>query len=208
MSSNVYPTHPITLDATIPLFKKDLEDVHIIYDYDAKNPETGVPEKWQYEIWFSSSDRIVYAIHGGPMAGRVNFQTAGYQCIREGELWQVNWLEETGTICSMVYDITAVPAEGKKGKVTTLIAFSKGHWDNDKGSALGDKRNDPDFYRWHELSKEGTAIDRCLLQEQADVSHAFKGPGDKALYGLDPLVPIEHEWQTIFPPKDGPKLEH
>jgi len=38
---------------------------------------------------FSNTDKI----HGGPMAGRINFQQADYQCIRDGELWQCNWLE-------------------------------------------------------------------------------------------------------------------
>lgn len=46
-----------------------------------------------YIRWFFSPTRIVYAIHGGPMAGRINYQTASYQCIRPGELWQCNWLE-------------------------------------------------------------------------------------------------------------------
>jgi len=39
------------------------------------------------------------------MAGRVNFQTASYQCIRPGELWQCNW------------------------RISTLLAFSQGHWE-------------------------------------------------------------------------------
>jgi len=30
-------------------------------------------------IGFFSMNRIVYAIHGGPMAGRVNYQEATYQ---------------------------------------------------------------------------------------------------------------------------------
>jgi phenolic acid decarboxylase len=54
---------------------------------------SGADEKWEYEMWFYNENRIVYAIHGGPMAGRINFQTADYQCIRPGELWQCNWLE-------------------------------------------------------------------------------------------------------------------
>lgn len=78
-------------------FKKDIENLDLLYDYDAENPKTGAPEKWCYEMWFHSEDRIVYAIHGGPMAGRLNYQKADYQCIRPGELYQVNWLEETGT---------------------------------------------------------------------------------------------------------------
>ena len=44
-------------------------------------------------MWFYNEDRIVYAIHGGPMAGRINFQKADYQCVRPGEIWQCNWLE-------------------------------------------------------------------------------------------------------------------
>lgn len=81
----------------------------------------------------------------GPMAGRKNFQTAIYQCIRPGELWQCNWLEETGTICSLVYDIS-------NNRISTLLGFSKGHWEkNDQ--ARGDKRNHEDLSRWRELAK-------------------------------------------------------
>lgn len=116
------PTHATTLEETIPQFDKDIRDVHLIYDYDAKSPE-GKPEKWRYEMWFFSPTRIVYKIHGGPMAGRVNFQTASYQCIRPSELWQCNWLEETGTICSLVYDIP-------QKRISTLLAFSQGHWEH------------------------------------------------------------------------------
>ena len=74
------------------------------------------------------------------MAGRTNFQTCTFQCIRPGELWQCNWLEgtmphpgddqlspatdqraptETGSIISLVYDIP-------QKRITTLLAFSKG----------------------------------------------------------------------------------
>lgn len=35
-------------------FNKDIKDLHLIYDYDAKNVETGEPEKWKYEMWFYS----------------------------------------------------------------------------------------------------------------------------------------------------------
>lgn len=85
-------THGITEPYTIPAFNKDLRDVHLIYDYNAKDVQ-GNPEKWRYEMWFFSEKRIVYRIQGGPMAGRLNYQTASYQCIRPGELWQCNWLE-------------------------------------------------------------------------------------------------------------------
>lgn len=58
--------------------------------------------------WFFSSNRIVYAIHGGPMAGRINFQTASYQCIRPGELWQCNWLEGTSPLISSHHFATTI----------------------------------------------------------------------------------------------------
>jgi hypothetical protein len=44
------PTHATTLEETIPQFDKDIRDVHLIYDYDAKSPE-GKPEKWRYEMF-------------------------------------------------------------------------------------------------------------------------------------------------------------
>lgn len=60
-------------------FNEDLKDVHLVYDYDVTTPD-GKSEKWRYEAWFYSFERIVYAIHGGPMKGRYNYQTAEYQC--------------------------------------------------------------------------------------------------------------------------------
>ncbi|CCF51404.1 hypothetical protein NDA11_003596 [Ustilago hordei] len=151
-------------------FKKDIENLHLLYDYDAENPKTGAPEKWRYEMWFHSEDRIVYAIHGGPMAGRLNYQKADYQCIRPGELYQVNWLEETGTICSLVYDI-------KKQKITTMLNFSKGHWQYPE-KAHGDKRNPEDFQRWRDLAKIGVQTDRHILNDQATILETFHGAGD------------------------------
>lgn len=129
------------------LFDKDLKDLHQIYDYDAQNVETGEPEKWRYEMWFVTSERVVYKIHGGPMAGRSNFQAAAFQCIRPGELWQCNWLEETGTICSLVYDIP-------EKRISTLLGFSKGHWEKAR-EAHGDKRIAEDFGRWRKLAEIG-----------------------------------------------------
>lgn len=165
--------------------------------------------------WFFSEDRIVYAIHGGPMAGRVNFQTASYQCIRPGELWQCNWLEgsyslqhialhpsfpslnpschltplistnihplETGTICSLVYDIP-------QKRISTLLAFSQGHWEYPQ-EAHGDKRNPEDFARWRKLAKVGSQVDRFLLNEQANILQCFKGKGD--------LEPISADEETV-----------
>lgn len=116
------------------------------------------------------------------MAGRSNFQTAVYQCIRPGELWQCNWLEETGTICSLVYD---APSK----KITTLLGFSKGHWENPE-QAHGDKRNLDDLKRWRKLAEVGSKqTDRHMLSEQADVHTVFKGKGD--------LEPIEESWPTL-----------
>ncbi|KAH6703314.1 Calycin-like protein [Leptodontidium sp. MPI-SDFR-AT-0119] len=174
------PTHATTLEKDIPQFNKDIKDVHLIYDYAAQDA-SGNPEKWRYEMWFFSSTRIVYKIHGGPMAGRTNFQTASYQCIRPGELWQCNWLEETGTICSLIYDIP-------KQTITTLLAFSEGHWENPE-AAHGDKRNAEDFQRWRGLASIGCQIDRFLLNEQAGIVECFRGKGD--------LEPIEGDEETI-----------
>uniref|UniRef100_D8Q1K7 Phenolic acid decarboxylase n=1 Tax=Schizophyllum commune (strain H4-8 / FGSC 9210) TaxID=578458 RepID=D8Q1K7_SCHCM len=161
-------------------WEEDLKDVHLLYDYDVKQPD-GSTEKWRYELWCSHENRVTYAIHGGPMAGRYNYQETKYQCIRPGELWQINWLEETGTIVSIVYDIL-------KQRITTLIAFSKGHWEHSV-EAHGDKRNPADLERWRGLAKIGTQTDRYLLAEQADIVKNFKGPGD--------LKPIDLSWPTL-----------
>ncbi|RSL95314.1 hypothetical protein CEP52_012131 [Fusarium oligoseptatum] len=163
-----------------PSFEDDIRDTHLVYDYDATDAE-GNPEKWRYEIWFFSEDRVVYAIHGGPMAGRINYQTAAYQCVRPGELWQINWLEETGTIVSLVYDI------GSK-KVNGMLGFSKGHWENAE-DAHGDKRNPEDFERWKGLAAIGRQTDRFILTEQANILEVFKGQGD--------LVPIMPDAPTL-----------
>lgn len=164
-------------------FDDDIRNRHLIYDYNVPGSETdsGKDEKWRYEMWFHSQDRIVYAIHGGPMAGRYNFQTASYQCIRPGELWQCNWLEETGTVCSLVYDIP-------NKRITTLLAFSKGHW-TQPAEAHGDKRNAQDLEKWRALAKIGSQTDRHLLAEQADIVEDFRGAGD--------LKDIDLAWPTL-----------
>ncbi|PWY96152.1 hypothetical protein BO94DRAFT_453292 [Aspergillus sclerotioniger CBS 115572] len=172
------PIHPPT---ATPTFNTDLLNRHLIYNYSAHD-KAGNPETWRYEMWFYNEDRIVYAIHGGPMAGRKNFQTATYQCIRPGELWQCNWLEETGTICSLVYDIP-------NRKITTLLGFSRGHWVKNV-EARGDKRNREDMERWRELARVGESqADRVLLSEQADVVEVFWGKGE--------LEGIEMGWETL-----------
>ncbi|KAF2855485.1 hypothetical protein T440DRAFT_474895 [Plenodomus tracheiphilus IPT5] len=168
-----------SLDAS---FDEDIRDTHLFYEYNAQDSE-GNPEKWRYELWCFSEDRVVYAIHGGPMAGRINYQRATYQCIRPGELWQINWLEETGTIVSAVYDVD-IP----NLKMTTMIAFSEGHWKRAK-EALGDKRNKEDLERWRKLAEVGTQTSRFMLSEQADVIEVFKGKGK--------LVPIKDSDPTF-----------
>ncbi|KAJ8119036.1 hypothetical protein OPT61_g102 [Boeremia exigua] len=163
-----------------PSFDEDVRDIHLIYDYDAQDKD-GKPEKWRYELWCFSDDRVVYAIHGGPMAGRINYQRATYQCIRPGELWQINWLEETGTIVSAVYDIP-------NKKISTLIAFSEGHWKNAE-AAHGDKRHKENLERWRKLADVGNQTSRFMLSEQADILEVFRGKGD--------LVPISEDDPTF-----------
>ncbi|KAM5349270.1 hypothetical protein ACJ41O_005777 [Fusarium nematophilum] len=160
-----------------PTFDRDVRDTHLIYDYNAFDSE-GNPEKWRYEIWFYSETRVVYAIHGGPMAGRKNYQTAAYQCVRPGQVWQVNWLEETGTIVSLVYDVNKT--------VSGLLGFSQGHWENPE-AAHGDKRNPVDLERWRELAVIGNQTERFILTEKADIVDIFKGKGE--LGEIDPNGP-------------------
>lgn len=161
-------------------FEQDLRDRHLIYEYNVSDSQ-GNPEKWRYETWFFNEHRVVYAIHGGPMPDRKSFQTANYQCIRPGEFWQCNWLEETGTDVSMVFDIP-------RNQITTLIVFSKGHWDHNE-AALGDKRNQEDLERWRSLAQIGTQVDRKILCEQATLLESFRGSGD--------LEGIEMDWATL-----------
>jgi len=154
-----------------PSFDKDMLDTHLVYEYDAQDNE-GNPMKWRYEMWICASDCIAYDIHSGPMAGRKNYQRANFQCIRPGELWQINWLEETGTVVSVVYDI-----RGKK--MTTMIAFSEGHWKR-REEALGDKRNKADRERWGKLADVGNQASRFMLSEQGTIVEVFKGRGNMA----------------------------
>ncbi|KAA8643989.1 hypothetical protein EYZ11_011359 [Aspergillus tanneri] len=161
-------------------FESDLLDRHLVYDYLTHNAE-GNPERWRYELWVQNADRIVYAIHGGPMAGRKNFQATSWQCVRPTEIWQCNWLEETGTIVSLVYDIP-------KKKITTFMGFSKGHWEKSL-EAHGDKRNTEDLARWRELAKIGIQTDRHLLSEQTIIVEDFRGPGD--------LLPVSMDTPTL-----------
>lgn len=150
-------------------FDEEMLNKHFQYTYD---------NGWDYEFWVPNDQRIIYSISGGPMAGRRNYQTAYYQRIREN-LWQVNWLEETGTIVSLVID-----QPGKR--ITTFIAFSQGHWENPE-IAHGYKNDD--LASWRELSKIGISTNRYLLPEQATLNKIYEGPGD--------LEPVELDWPTL-----------
>lgn len=163
-----------------PTFDRDIRDLHLIFDYDVEDDD-GAPKKWRYELWFFSENRVVYSIHGGPMAGRLNYQTCIFQCIRPGEIWQCNWLEETGSVVSLVYDISLQ-------QITSLACFSKGDWENPE-KAHGDKRNPEDFERWRGLAKIGTQKDRFMLAEKAKILTVFRGKGN--------LVPIEVDVVTL-----------
>lgn len=139
-------------------FKEELLNKHFSYTYN---------NGWTYEFYVPNDQRIVYSIHGGPMAGRHNFQATAFQRIRKN-LWQLNWLEETGTTVSLVLDID-------EKQITTFIAFSQGHWENAE-KAHGDKRTDLD--RWRELSKIGIQTNRYLISEQATIDVISEGRGD------------------------------
>lgn len=164
-------------------FDADLRDRHLLYEYAVPKSQTesGRDETWRYEMWFFNEDRIVYAIHGGPMAGRRNYQAATYQCLRPGELWQVSWLEETGTLVSAVFDLP-------QRRVSTMLAFSRGHWECAQ-EAHGDKRNPDDLARWRRLAHQGCQTDRVVLVEQATVTEDFRGPGE--------LEPIQMDWPCL-----------
>jgi hypothetical protein len=43
------PTHATTAPQDLSQFEKDIKDVHLIYDYAAKDSQ-GNPEKWRYEM--------------------------------------------------------------------------------------------------------------------------------------------------------------
>lgn len=81
----------------------------------------------------------------------------------------------------MCWDIT-------NKRLSTLLAFSKGHW-TENVAAHGDKRNPDDFARWRDLAKIGTQADRILLSEQAEILEDFHGAGD--------LEPIDPSWPAL-----------
>ncbi|KAK9898838.1 hypothetical protein P389DRAFT_193858 [Cystobasidium minutum MCA 4210] len=143
---------------------------HLDYTYD---------NGWRYEFWLKSEERIVYKIHGGPMAGRSNYQRCYVQEVRTDEIYQISWLEETGTVVSIIVDLT-------KKHITTFMAFSKGHWEYPE-EAHGDKRNPKDLERWRGLAKVGTQMEKHILPEQATLNKIYEGKGD--LEDIDPEAP-------------------
>lgn len=54
--------------STQAAFEKDIKNRHLIYDYDVPGSQTssGKEEKWRYEMWFHSEDRIVYKMSVPP----------------------------------------------------------------------------------------------------------------------------------------------
>jgi len=54
---------------------------------------------------------------------------------------------ETGTICSLVYDIL-------HKKITKLLRFSQGHWEHAQ-EAYGDKGKAADLEQWRDLAMIG-----------------------------------------------------
>lgn len=160
-SSNEYnPVIGFTRNPVAPEFETEMLHKHFAYTYD---------NGWTYEFYVPSEDRIIYSISGGPMAGRKNYQTTYYQRIRK-DLWQVNFLEETGTVVSIVIDV-------EMARISTLIAFSQGHWEKNEDSH-GDKRNPEDLERWRGLSKIGIQTNRYVIAEQATLDSVSEGPGD------------------------------
>ena len=80
----------------------------------------------------------------------------------------------------------SIVADLEKKRITTYMAFSKGHWDNPE-DAHGDKRNQADFDRWRGLANIGTQVDRHILPEQATLDEVYEGRGD--IEDIDPEQP-------------------
>lgn len=58
----VVPTLRRTESLTFPQFDKDIRDVHLIYEYDAKDAE-GNPEKWKYEMYVLEQATSIQVVH-------------------------------------------------------------------------------------------------------------------------------------------------
>lgn len=160
------------------------------------------------------------------MAGRSNYQTCSFQCIRPGELWQCNWLEgaqtrrtrgkpkhrmsklnenaETGTIVSIVYDIP-------NKKLSTLIGFSKGKPARPRrhGPVWKRANSNPTTTGHWECAKDAHGDKRnpqdfarwrglAKMGIQTD-RKMLNEQADilEVLHGKGVLEPIEREWPTI-----------
>ncbi|GJN92139.1 hypothetical protein Rhopal_005169-T1 [Rhodotorula paludigena] len=147
-------------------FDEELLDKHFEYTY-----ENG-------EFWVKNHERIVYAIHGGPMNGRRNYQTAYYQRVRPN-IWLISWQEETGTTVSLCLDID-------QKRITTFMSFSHGHWERNE-EAKGYKREN--LEKWRELALDKPEPrERVPLPEQANIDKIYQGRGT--------LEDIDMSWET------------
>lgn len=94
-----------------------------------------------------------------------------YQRIRPN-LWQISWVEETGTIVTMALD-------QEEKRVTTAMFFSYGHW-NEAEKAHGYKRDKLD--QWRELATiKPEPVNRVPLPEQATIDKVKRGARRKSL---------------------------
>ncbi|KAL4897077.1 Calycin-like protein [Aspergillus ambiguus] len=166
---------PVTPLSQCLTFEVDIQDRHLVYEYEDRDCEGNSIQKC-YELWFHSKDWIVYSICGDPISSRKSFYYATYQCLRPGELWQCSWLEETGTICSIIYDIP-------QQCITTMIGLSKGHWEG-IDATHGDKQNPEDLERWARLANIGNQAERKIISQQVIISYEFRGRGS-----LEPIEP-------------------
>ncbi|GAA5858764.1 hypothetical protein JCM8547_004977 [Rhodosporidiobolus lusitaniae] len=158
---------------------EEIENKHLLYTY-----ENG----WQYEAWIHSHTRIVYAIHAGPLDGRVNYQSAYYLRVRPN-VWQISWTEETGSVVTVCYDL-------EEKRVSSFIALSYGHF-NEPEKAKGWKREKMD--EWRELSKiDPSPSGRELLSQVAKVEEISEGRGK--------LPDIDPEWPTASFLLPSPRL--
>lgn len=133
---------------------------HVVYTYGGLGT---------YEAYYQSEDRVVYAIHGGPMKGRYNYQKAYYQKIND-HIYNISWVEETGTVVTTTVDF-------QQNKVFGYIAFSEGHWKFNE-EAHGDKRNPEDIERWRKLAKIGDPSSMHVHVDEATIVKVFDGPGE------------------------------
>ncbi|GAA6043255.1 hypothetical protein JCM8097_008489 [Rhodosporidiobolus ruineniae] len=161
----------------VPEHFDEIANKHCRYTYG--NGWAGRETERTYEFWVKNHERIVYQIHSGPLAGRVNFQTAYYQRLRPHQ-WQISWVEETASQVTLCVDFD-------EKTVTSFIALSWGHFHH-AHEATGWKREKMD--EWRKLGKiKPEPENRVLLPEKATIHEISEGRGD--------LPDIEMEWPTL-----------